>query len=662
MADPKSSTHRLLFKKFLDRFCSEVDTPACDEDNLPLKLYSPSILPCEVEGECLNWVLQYLSCHDCPQLLAPHVARSVYVHVSKTDLSKFSIPEDDDTDDTEDEDRDAKNNDAQQMSNSEKPKPQIPQLDTGLLLKEVLMAVHDICKQWQQALPHLHVSPRVFETSTHAIKNTRRKMEDIHIVIPDLNSLYNLKEEPAQSFYAVFDGHGGVNAAVYSSCHLHTNMIRDPNFTDDASRATRRAYAVTDERFTDRARKGNLRSGTTCIAVLIRGSTLHVSWLGDSQAILVKNGNVISIMEPHKPEREDERTRIEALGGYVIFFGAWRVNGNIAVSRAIGDISQKPFVCSDADVVSFDLDGDEDYMVLACDGVWDVLQAIDIPDIVYTHVKEHGSKTGVARAIVNQSKDSGSNDNISVIVVFFRDDIAEPQGSPLVRSLSENGTNNYKVFDFGDGKKPGDGSSNSTDGTGLNNGTGNDSVSTHGKKSKEDLPCVQESLRTTSENVCSHGDRRNTLLTSINKAASQKSSSLSSQVWGLAVSSYDHNNNGSFTGKKKWTSKFRKNRSGRRKNVKLPKIRRLNLPKDLDHGSFSHPTHTVLNHRLNLAAKNSHPSAVFRHSCAISENTAAVLTNILNENVKKSAVSSVTDVCSLPHLSGSNVKVHSIKK
>lgn len=41
-------------------------------------------------------------------------------------------------------------------------------------------------------------------------------------------------------------------------------------------------------------------------------------------------------MEPHKPEREDEKQRIEALGGCVIWFGAWRVNGTLSVSRAIG--------------------------------------------------------------------------------------------------------------------------------------------------------------------------------------------------------------------------------------------------------------------------------------------------------------------------------------
>ncbi|GFO27791.1 protein phosphatase 1e, partial [Plakobranchus ocellatus] len=69
----------------------------------------------------------------------------------------------------------------------------------------------------------------------------------------------------------------------------------------------------------------------------------------------------------------DERRRIEELGGCVLFFGAWRVNGNIAVARAIGDAAHKPFISSDADVTSLRMTGEEEYLVLACDGLWDVL-------------------------------------------------------------------------------------------------------------------------------------------------------------------------------------------------------------------------------------------------------------------------------------------------
>ena len=69
-------------------------------------------------------MLVSLPCSDCPELLAPHVARSVYVHVSKLDLSKFSVSDDGHTED--DEDRGTRSEEAQQTSNLENPKPQIP--------------------------------------------------------------------------------------------------------------------------------------------------------------------------------------------------------------------------------------------------------------------------------------------------------------------------------------------------------------------------------------------------------------------------------------------------------------------------------------------------------------------------------------------------------
>ncbi|ESP00956.1 hypothetical protein LOTGIDRAFT_70128, partial [Lottia gigantea] len=86
-----------------------------------------------------------------------------------------------------------------------------------------------------------------------------------------------------------------------------------------------------------------------------------------------------------------------------------------------GDRAHKPFICSDADVCSIDLDGTEDYIVLACDGVWDVVEPNDVPELVYNHIQQtKGDRTRTAHRIVEVAKESGSNDNISVIVVFLR--------------------------------------------------------------------------------------------------------------------------------------------------------------------------------------------------------------------------------------------------
>ncbi len=100
--------------------------------------------------------------------------------------------------------------------------------------------------------------------------------------------------------------------------------------------------------------------------------------------------------------------------------GAWRVNGTLSVSRAIGDVKEKKFVIGDADVTEVDIDGTEDYLVIACDGVWDVVNGEELVECVKEHFEKGGQKKDMAKAIVDFAISEGSGDNLSVIVVFFK--------------------------------------------------------------------------------------------------------------------------------------------------------------------------------------------------------------------------------------------------
>lgn len=57
----------------------------------------------------------------------------------------------------------------------------------------LLAAILDVCREWTESLPQLTQVPGSIELSIHAIKNTRRKMEDRHAVCVDINSLFGLK-------------------------------------------------------------------------------------------------------------------------------------------------------------------------------------------------------------------------------------------------------------------------------------------------------------------------------------------------------------------------------------------------------------------------------------------------------------------------------------
>ncbi|XP_078278746.1 protein phosphatase 1E isoform X2 [Rhinoraja longicauda] len=296
------------------------------------------------------------------------------------------------------------------------------QFDSTKLARMVFSKLHVVCCSWVKDLPLTRRSHPYFETSIHAIKNMRRKMEDKHVCLPDFNTLFNLEDQEEQSFFAVFDGHGGVDAAIYASIHLHVNLARQEIFQHDPAEALCRAFRLTDERFVQKAARENLRCGSTGVVTFLRGNMLHVAWLGDSQVMLVRRGQAVELMKPHKPDREDEKQRIEALGGCVVWFGAWRVNGSLSVSRAIGDAEHKPYICGEADSDTIMLDGTEDYLILACDGFYDTMEPDEAVKVVADHLKENnGDSSMVAHKLVASARDAGSSDNITVIVVFLRD-------------------------------------------------------------------------------------------------------------------------------------------------------------------------------------------------------------------------------------------------
>ncbi|XP_061458760.1 protein phosphatase 1F isoform X2 [Rhineura floridana] len=297
-----------------------------------------------------------------------------------------------------------------------------PLLDGGPLQHCFFNKLWDICCKWQKQLPPLKPLERYLQVSIHATRNTRRKMEDRHVSLPEFNQLFGMTDDVDRAYFAVFDGHGGIDAADYAATHLHVNVAHHKELLKNPMEALRDSFQKTDEMFLSKARREKLRSGSTGVSALIVGSKLYIAWLGDSQVMLVQRGKAVTLMEPHKPEREDERQRIEALGGCVTYMDCWRVNGTLAVSRAVGDLLQKPYISGCADSASFELTGAEDYVLLACDGFFDAIQPFEVVDHVLEHLMQNkGEGLKTAERLVAAAKESGSTDNITVLVVFLRE-------------------------------------------------------------------------------------------------------------------------------------------------------------------------------------------------------------------------------------------------
>ncbi|CAK4631233.1 unnamed protein product [Aphanomyces euteiches] len=219
-------------------------------------------------------------------------------------------------------------------------------------------------------------------------------MEDRYGVAGKLNG------DAFASFYGVFDGHGGDGASEYCVEALCNNITSDPAYPSDPKQALTRGFIKTDSDYIKLADRYHKDDGTTAIGVLVQGNTIHVAngtsnifivnimpprVVGDSRAVLIKkNGDAVALSVDHKPNRQDERERVNNMGGHVIFWGVWRVEGILAVSRytpsplypidglcsAIGDRMLKPYVIAEPEIVDIQRTDADQAIVLASDGVW----------------------------------------------------------------------------------------------------------------------------------------------------------------------------------------------------------------------------------------------------------------------------------------------------
>lgn len=221
--------------------------------------------------------------------------------------------------------------------------------------------------------------------------------------------------------FGVFDGHAGPRASAFVKENLMTYLTQElqrkcvAGVTDDAI-----FFALKDCCIKlDADYQGS--DGTTAAIVVLLNDKLWVANVGDSRVILVKkDGTVIQASEDAKPGDEYYKRKIEEKGGEVSrVFGAFRVNGSLAVARAIGDkeaIGSKGtcLISPNPKITCYAVD-EWDYFLISCDGLPDVATTDEIGNglikVFYDDV-DYIAKRFVYSAIKN-----GSGDNVSVIVV-----------------------------------------------------------------------------------------------------------------------------------------------------------------------------------------------------------------------------------------------------
>lgn len=226
------------------------------------------------------------------------------------------------------------------------------------------------------------------KVGSSCMQGWRINMEDAHT---HLLSLHNDKNS---AFFAVYDGHGGSKVSEYAGNHLHNRIFSQQSYKDNIADAIRKGFLALDEDMLDDEYMKEELAGTTAICTIIKDNKIYCGNVGDSRSIASVRGRVQNLSYDHKPNNELETKRILAAGGWVEFN---RVNGNLALSRALGDFvfkkneTKKPeeqIVTAYPDVDIKDLTPDHEFILLACDGIWDVLSNEEVLEFVRSRIAQ----------------------------------------------------------------------------------------------------------------------------------------------------------------------------------------------------------------------------------------------------------------------------------
>ena len=242
----------------------------------------------------------------------------------------------------------------------------------------------------------------------------RKRQEDAHIANLDLGPSNKTQ------VFGVFDGHGGCEVAKFVANHFTEEFLKNPNYLrNDIKKALEENYQKMDNLMLEKEgseellaeyqkskeeaakikennknsqiemlrqvidpkeqpdAKISMFTGCTANVLVIQDKKMYFANAGDSRSVICKKGQAIAMSVDHKPSIPAELKRIEKAGGWV---SDGRVLGNLNLSRGIGDSEYKvdkklkpeqQIISNFPDIKTDNLTDDVDFIVIACDGIWD---------------------------------------------------------------------------------------------------------------------------------------------------------------------------------------------------------------------------------------------------------------------------------------------------
>ncbi|KAI3802598.1 hypothetical protein L1987_30737 [Smallanthus sonchifolius] len=315
-------------------------------------------------------------------------------------------------------------------------------------------------------------------------------MEDAHAAYPDLDH--------STSLFGVYDGHGGQAVSKFCAKYLHQQVIKHEAYSSgDIGTAVQKSFIRMDEMMrgqrgwrelailgekidkfsgmkegliglTESAEvktqnddwsveegphsnyEGPTCGSTACVAI-IRSNQLVVANSGDSRCVISRKGQAYNLSKDHKPDLESEKERISKAGGFI---HCGRVNGTLNLTRAIGDMelkkdkslpAEKQILTANPDIHTVELCEDDDFLVIACDGIWDCMSNQQLVDFVLEQLKTESKLSTVCEKVFDRclAPTAGGEgcDNMTMILVQFKKHPSTSEQQPSSDSKDKPGSN-----------------------------------------------------------------------------------------------------------------------------------------------------------------------------------------------------------------------------
>ena len=251
-----------------------------------------------------------------------------------------------------------------------------------------------------------------------SVKGRRDANEDKHNIILNLNKTSD-KLNPINLF-GIYDGHGGSKVSEYLSKNIPTYYCHPQMKTPFNKEYHVNLFDEIQKKLLEK--KIGYSMGSTCLLnIMYKYKDEHhmnIVNIGDSRLTIVyKNGSSKQITVDHKPDNDDEIQRIQKMGGeiYLDSENVYRI-GDLSLSRAFGDGDNAPYISQKPDVFYKKICDDTKYVVMGCDGLWDVVENEELFDLL-DEFKKQGCSENLASCMATECLKRGCTDNISIIII-----------------------------------------------------------------------------------------------------------------------------------------------------------------------------------------------------------------------------------------------------